>query len=44
VRYPVLDKHGLTRFVYNAKINIYWRRRKTPIYLGLQHKLLRALE
>lgn len=41
VRYPLLDKHGLTRFAYNAKINIYWRHRKAPLYLGLQHKDVR---
>lgn len=34
-RYVIKDKHGLTRNVYNAKVNIY-RRDADPIYLGLQ--------
>jgi len=36
-RYLVQDKHGLTRPVYNAKINIHLRDGE-PIFLGLQHK------
>ncbi len=35
--YTVRDKHGLTRSVYNAKINIH-RREAEPIFLGIQHK------
>jgi len=35
--YTVKDKHGLTRSVYNAKINIH-RREAEPIFLGIQHK------
>jgi hypothetical protein len=36
-RYQIRDKHGMTRKVYNAKINIH-RRRAEPIFLGIQHK------
>jgi len=36
-QYTVRDKHGLTRSVYNAKINIH-RREAEPIFLGIQHK------
>ena len=35
--YTVRDKHGLTRSVYNAKINIH-RREAEPIFLGIRHK------
>lgn len=35
--YTVKDKHGLTRSVYNAKINIH-RHEAEPIFLGIQHK------
>lgn len=35
--YTVRDKHGLTRSVYNAKINIH-RQEAEPIFLGIQHK------
>ena len=38
-KYLVVDKHGLTRFAYNAKINIY-RNRGAPIYLGIPDKLI----
>jgi hypothetical protein len=38
-RYQIRDKHGATRAVYNAKINIH-RQKARPIYLGLQHKEL----
>jgi len=38
--YTVKDKHGLTRSVYNAKINIH-RREAEPIFLGIQHKDLK---
>jgi hypothetical protein len=34
-KYLVTDKHGLTRYAYNAKINIY-RENSDPIFLGLQ--------
>lgn len=34
-RYLLSDKHGYTRRVYNAKVNIH-RRRRPPIYLGIQ--------
>jgi len=36
-RYEILDKHGLSRAVYNAKINIH-RRHAEPIFLGIQHR------
>ena len=40
-RYRLTDKHGYTRDVYNAKINIY-RRHGEPIFLGIQdHDLWR---
>jgi len=35
-RYRILDKHGLDRVVYNAKINLH-RKGSEPIYLGMQH-------
>lgn len=38
-RYEIRDKHGLTRAVYNAKINIH-RRHAEPIFLGIQHREL----
>jgi hypothetical protein len=38
-RYHVLDKHGLARAVYNAKINIH-RKQALPIYLGLRSESL----
>jgi hypothetical protein len=34
-RYTLVDKHGLTRDAYNAKVNIY-RENSKPIFLGLQ--------
>ena len=40
-RLAVKDKHGLTRFAYNAKINIY-RRAADPILLGIEDRQLRA--
>lgn len=40
-RLAVKDKHGLTRFAYNAKINIY-RREAEPILLGIEDRLLRS--
>lgn len=35
------DKHGLTRNVFNAKVNIY-RRAAEPILLGIEDRLLRT--
>ncbi|MEM7610065.1 MAG: hypothetical protein AAF270_00095 [Pseudomonadota bacterium] len=35
------DKHGLTRHVYNAKVNIH-RHNAEPILLGIEDKTLRA--
>ena len=35
LKYLISDKHGKTRNVYNAKINIY-RSGANPIFLGLQ--------
>ncbi len=40
-RYHVSDKHGMTRAVYNAKINIE-RDKAEPIYLGIQSEDLWA--
>jgi hypothetical protein len=34
-RYSIADKHGFTRNVYNAKVNIY-RENGEPVYLGVQ--------
>ncbi|HEX4985315.1 MAG TPA: hypothetical protein VFV71_04495 [Burkholderiales bacterium] len=34
-RYHIVDKHGTSRAVYNAKINIH-RENADPIYLGIQ--------
>ena len=42
-RYLLRDKHGLTRQIYNAKINIY-RKKAEPIYLGVQDKSLHDFE
>jgi hypothetical protein len=41
--YLLQDKHGLTRHIYNAKVNIY-RRQADPIYLGVQDKDLAELQ
>ena len=38
-RYHILDKHGTSRAVYNAKINIH-REQATPIFLGVQRERL----
>jgi len=38
-RYQIRDKHGTTRPVYNAKINIHTHQAR-PIFLGIQHKEL----
>lgn len=40
-RYQIRDKHGMTRAVYNAKINIH-RHQAEPIFLGIQHKDLHS--
>ena len=40
-RYHIVDKHGTTRSVYNAKINIH-RENAEPIYLGMQSEELLA--
>lgn len=37
----VNDKHGLTRYVYNAKVNIH-RHNASPILLGIEDRTLRA--
>lgn len=42
-RYLLNDKHGLTRNIYNAKVNIY-RQKAAPIYLGVQDKDLSDFE
>ncbi len=34
-KYKVVDKHGLTRYVYNAKVNIH-RQSAGTLYLGIQ--------
>ena len=41
-RYHLRDKHGTTRTVFNAKININ-RDRGGPVYLGIRNEELRAL-
>ena len=40
-RITVDDKHGISRQVYNAKVNIY-RRNAEPILLGIEDRLLGA--
>jgi hypothetical protein len=40
-RYYIVDKHGTTRTVYNAKINIH-REDADPIFLGIQSEDLEA--
>ena len=40
-RYHIVDKHGTTRTVYNAKINIH-RNNAEPIFLGIQSEDLQA--
>ncbi|MEO8159353.1 MAG: hypothetical protein ABI648_16260 [Betaproteobacteria bacterium] len=40
-RYHIVDKHGTTRAVYNAKINIH-RENAEPIFLGIQTEDLKA--
>ena len=39
-KYLVTDKHGLTRYAFNAKINIY-RENAEPIFLGVQDQDLK---
>ncbi|MEL7537617.1 MAG: hypothetical protein AAFZ58_16435 [Pseudomonadota bacterium] len=41
-RLIIADKHGLSRSVYNAKVNIY-RERAEPILLGIEDRKLRQL-
>jgi len=36
-RYVIADKHGRTRNVYNAKVNIY-RENAEPVFLGVQER------
>ena len=43
IKYLVTDKHGRTRNIYNAKINIY-RKQADPIFLGVQAADLAGLE
>ncbi len=38
-RLTIADKHGLSRHVFNAKVNIY-RRSASPILLGLEDRVL----
>jgi hypothetical protein len=38
-RMLINDKHGLSRHVYNAKVNIY-RRNAEPILLGIEDRML----
>jgi len=40
-RYHIVDKHGTTRTVYNAKINIH-RENAETIFLGIQSEVLQA--
>jgi hypothetical protein len=40
-RYHIRDKHGTTRVVYNAKINIH-RENADPIFLGIQREQMGA--
>ncbi len=40
-RYHIADKHGTTRSVYNAKINIH-RENAEPIFLGIQSEDLQS--
>jgi len=42
-RYRIVDKHGLARHVYNAKINIY-RSQADPIFLGRQTTELKGFK
>jgi len=40
-RYHIVDKHGTTRMVYNAKINIH-RESAEPIFLGIQSEAMQG--
>ena len=42
-RYRIQDKHGRSRSVFNAKVNIY-RQAKDPIFLGIQDNQLGPFE
>jgi hypothetical protein len=42
-KYSILDKHGLRRDVFNAKVNIY-RGDASPLYLGLENKDLERFD
>ena len=42
-RYHIRDKHGTSRVVYNAKINIH-RENAEPIFLGIQREDLSAFQ
>ena len=41
--YSILDKHGLRRDVFNAKVNIY-RGDASPLYLGIENKDLERFD
>lgn len=36
-KYLITDKHGYTRYVFNAKVNVH-REKAGPIFLGIQNK------
>ncbi len=40
-RHAILEKHGLSRTVFNAKINIH-AQHDEPLYLGLRHADLKG--
>jgi hypothetical protein len=42
-RYSAVDKHGVRRFMFNAKINIY-RQGAAPIFLGVRDADVRKLD
>ena len=42
-RYRIRDKHGTTRMVYNAKVNIH-RQSVGSIYLGVQNEALKTFD
>ena len=42
-QYLLHNKHGLTRHIYNAKVNIY-RQQAGPIYLSVQDKEMQKFE
>jgi hypothetical protein len=41
-RLVISDKHGISRRVYNAKVNIY-RHNAEPILLGIEDRVLEPL-